>query len=218
MTSSASGWDWPIWQACFITTTATLPDQTRRGRVVLPGGLGCGLLRIVAWHAAAGLAGHADDLGRNAFDRARATHGWRRSNEPPTAWSHWLRFLMPAVSLIDGFVAAEGEGPRHGRRAPLGTIIAGTDAVAVDAVAAAVMGFEPLEIAYLRLAQAMGLGTADPDAITIVGDPITPSRRLPPPLRPTGLLRLAGTTRAERMTPRPHFDPIRARRSTRTEA
>ena len=85
--------------------------------------------------------------------------------------------LMPTVSLIDGFVAAQGDGPRHGRRASLRTIIAGTDAVAVDAVAAAVMGFEPLEIAYLRLAQARGLGTADLGAIAIVGDPISPPRR-----------------------------------------
>ncbi len=126
-------------------------------------------------------------------------------------------FLMPTVSLIDGFVAAEGEGPRHGRRAPLGTIIAGTDAVAVDAVAAAVMGFEPLEIAYLRLAQAMGLGTADRSSITIVGDPLSSSRSF---RRHSSdrLLRLSGTTRASVMTPRPHFDTVRARRSIRTEA
>ena len=95
-------------------------------------------------------------------------------------------FLMPTVSLIDGFVAAEGEGPRHGRRAPLGTIIAGTDAVAVDAVAAAAMGFEPLEIAYLRLAQAMGLGTADLELDHDRRRSPLVVPELPPPLARTG--------------------------------
>ena len=86
-------------------------------------------------------------------------------------------FMKPRVSLIDGFDAMQGEGPRHGRRLALGTVIAGTDPVAVDAVAASIMGFEPREIAYLRQAEIMGLGTADLSAITIVGDPVSASRR-----------------------------------------
>jgi uncharacterized protein (DUF362 family) len=74
--------------------------------------------------------------------------------------------------VVDGFVAMHREGPRHGTPIGLGTIVAGTDAVAVDAVAAAVMGFNPLEIGYLRYAQEAGLGTADLAAIELVGDPI----------------------------------------------
>jgi uncharacterized protein (DUF362 family) len=125
--------------------------------------------------------------------------------------------LMPAVSLIDGFVAMEGEGPRHGRRALLRTIIAGTDSIAVDAVAAALLGFEPLEIAYLRLAQASGLGTADLGSITIVGDPLKPSRSFRRHSTDR-LLRLSSSTQPRVMTPRPHFDFAQARPSTRTEA
>jgi uncharacterized protein (DUF362 family) len=124
--------------------------------------------------------------------------------------------LLPAVALIDGFVAAEGGVLRHERRVPLCTIIAGTDAVAVDAVAAAVMGFEPLEVAYLRLAHAIGLGTADLSAITIVGDPLSPSRSFRRSASDR-LLRLSRTTRASVMLPHPHFDNVRTRRSTRTE-
>lgn len=78
----------------------------------------------------------------------------------------------PHVSIVDGFIAMHREGPRHGTPIRLGTIVAGTDPVAVDAVAAAMMGFDPLEIGYLRYAQEAGLGTADLAAITIVGDPI----------------------------------------------
>jgi len=114
--------------------------------------------------------------------------------------------MMPRVSLIDGFAAMEGEGPRHGRRLALGTVIAGTDPVAVDAVAASIMGFEPREIAYLRQAETMGLGTADLSAITIVGDPISASRRRFRRHSSDRLLRFAGSLPATpAATPRPHF-------------
>lgn len=85
--------------------------------------------------------------------------------------------VKPHVSVVDGFVAMHREGPRHGTPIRLGTVIAGTDAVAVDAVAAAVMGFDPLEIGYLHHAHAAGLGVADLTAIEVVGDPIASVRR-----------------------------------------
>ena len=42
---------------------------------------------------------------------------------------------------------------------------------AIDAIAAAIMGFDPLSIPYLRMCQERGLGVADPRDIEIVGDP-----------------------------------------------
>jgi uncharacterized protein (DUF362 family) len=87
------------------------------------------------------------------------------------------RRVKPHISVVDGFVAMHREGPRHGTPIRLGTVIAGTDAVAVDAVAAAVMGFDPARIGYLARAQAEGLGVIDLDAITILGDPIAAVRR-----------------------------------------
>jgi uncharacterized protein (DUF362 family) len=82
------------------------------------------------------------------------------------------RKTKPHIAVVDGFMGMQGEGPRHGTAVPLGTIIAGTDAVAVDAVSAAVMGFDPAEIGYLAYAHAAGLGVADLDRITVIGDPI----------------------------------------------
>jgi uncharacterized protein (DUF362 family) len=87
------------------------------------------------------------------------------------------RFVGPHVSLVDGFLGMEGEGPRHGSAVKLGVVVAGTDPVAVDAVAAAVMGFDPRSIGFLALAHEAGLGTADLDAITVLGDSITKVRR-----------------------------------------
>jgi uncharacterized protein (DUF362 family) len=114
--------------------------------------------------------------------------GWRRLSPGDVrflrsvdAMNHNLVALMarvrPHVSVVDGFVAMHREGPRHGTPIRLGTVIAGTDAVAVDAVAAAIMGFPPQQIGYLQYAHEAGLGVADLDAITIVGDPIATVRR-----------------------------------------
>lgn len=87
------------------------------------------------------------------------------------------RVVKPHVSIVDGFVGMHREGPRHGTPMALGVVVAGTDAVAVDAVASAVMGFDPLRIGYLAYAEAAGLGTACLEAIEIVGDPIATVRR-----------------------------------------
>lgn len=83
----------------------------------------------------------------------------------------------PHVAVVDGFLAMHGEGPRHGTPIKLKTVIAGTDAVAVDAVAAAMMGFEPRQIGYLVYAEAAGLGVIDLARITLVGDSLDPGRR-----------------------------------------
>jgi uncharacterized protein (DUF362 family) len=123
--------------------------------------------------------------------------------------------LLPRFSLIDGFSGMQGEGPRYGGRVPLGTVIAGNDAVAVDAVAASLMGFEPMEIGYLRQAQAMGLGTADLSAITVVGDPMSQLRRRFRRHAQDRLLRLAGSPGSpvrQSGSPRPHFGSVPSQR------
>jgi hypothetical protein len=43
--------------------------------------------------------------------------------------------------------------------------------VAVDAVAAKLMGFKPMDIPYIRLAHEAGLGVGRPEEIQVVGDP-----------------------------------------------
>ena len=87
------------------------------------------------------------------------------------------RKTKPHLSVVDGFVGMHREGPRHGTPIKLRTVIAGTDAVAVDAVAAAVMGFDPRAIGYLHYAQEAGLGVIDLGAITVLGDPIEDVRQ-----------------------------------------
>ncbi len=109
--------------------------------------------------------------------------------------------------------AMHREGPRHGTPIRLGTVIAGTDAVAVDAVAAAVMGFDPRQVGYLRYAEAAGLGVADLDAIAVVGDPIARSAAGSSRTRTTRSS-ATGTASPRPPSPRPHI-PTRLGREDR---
>jgi uncharacterized protein (DUF362 family) len=73
-------------------------------------------------------------------------------------------------AVMDGTTAGDGPGPRTMRPVVKDVMLASEDQVAVDAVAARMMGFDPLAIPYLRMAQEDGLGMADPKDIRIVGD------------------------------------------------
>jgi hypothetical protein len=82
------------------------------------------------------------------------------------------RELHPHVfAVMDGTVMGDGAGPRTMIPRVGNLILASADQVAIDAIAARIMGFDPLAIPYLRMCQERGLGVADPRAIEIVGDP-----------------------------------------------
>ena len=51
-------------------------------------------------------------------------------------------------------------------------ILAGADQVAIDAVAASMMGFDPMSIGFIRLAHDQGLGTGRVEEIEVVGEDI----------------------------------------------
>jgi uncharacterized protein (DUF362 family) len=69
--------------------------------------------------------------------------------------------LRPALTVIDGFVGMEGEGPIDGTPVQMNLIIAGTDPVATDATACRAMGFNPYEIKHIRRAYEKGLGNSE---------------------------------------------------------
>jgi uncharacterized protein (DUF362 family) len=76
-------------------------------------------------------------------------------------------------ALMDGSTAGDGAGPRLMRPAIKNIILASSDQVAIDAVAAKLMGFEPLTIRYIRLAHECGLGAGDLNEIELVGDDVS---------------------------------------------
>ncbi|OIP43407.1 iron-sulfur cluster-binding protein [Candidatus Desantisbacteria bacterium CG2_30_40_21] len=74
-------------------------------------------------------------------------------------------------AVMDGTFAGDGPGPRCMIPHVKNVILASNDQVAIDAVAAMLMGFDPLrDIKFIRLAHDLGLGCGDISEIEIVGD------------------------------------------------
>jgi uncharacterized protein (DUF362 family) len=80
------------------------------------------------------------------------------------------RIHRGVFAVMDGTFAGDGPGPRCMVPHVKNVILASADQVAIDAVAARLMGFDPMSIKYIRLAHDLGLGCGDPREIEIVGD------------------------------------------------
>jgi uncharacterized protein (DUF362 family) len=84
------------------------------------------------------------------------------------------RELHPNVfAVMDGAVAGDGAGPRTMVPSIRNVLLASADSVAIDAVAARIMGFEPMDIPYIRMATEMGLGEGRINQIEIAGEDIS---------------------------------------------
>ncbi len=83
------------------------------------------------------------------------------------------QLIQPPLTIVDGIVAMEGDGPGSGSPRRLGLIVAGTDAVAVDAVIAELLRVRPQDYPTLRLAASEGYGTPNLGDITVLGEEIT---------------------------------------------
>ncbi|MFH0827401.1 MAG: DUF362 domain-containing protein [Candidatus Omnitrophota bacterium] len=78
--------------------------------------------------------------------------------------------IRPALTVVDGIVAMEGDGPgTSGRPHELNLVLAGSDSVALDSVMARMMGVEPLDVPTTKEAARRGLGVADIASIELVG-------------------------------------------------
>ncbi len=80
--------------------------------------------------------------------------------------------IHPGIfAVMDGTFAGDGPGPRCMIPHVKNVLLASADQVAIDAVAAKLMGFNPLDdCKFIRLAHDLGLGCGDVDEIEIVGD------------------------------------------------
>jgi hypothetical protein len=84
------------------------------------------------------------------------------------------RELHPKVlAVMDGTVCGDGAGPRTMIPRIGNVLLASYDSVAIDAISARIMGFDPMSIPYLHMCHERGLGVAEFDAIDIVGDDIS---------------------------------------------
>ena len=102
--------------------------------------------------------------------------------------------VAPALHVMDGIVAMEGNGPASGRPRELGVLLASTDGVALDAVASAIIGFRPGEIDTTRIAAERGLGTASLERVRMTGVPLAEARATDFDLPSNRLLKLVPET------------------------
>lgn len=83
-------------------------------------------------------------------------------------------FVRPRFSVLDATVSMEGNGPKSGFPRVTDLILSSSDMVALDAVSAKIMGFDPKEIDHIRYAARRGLGTDDPGEMELRGEDISP--------------------------------------------
>jgi uncharacterized protein (DUF362 family)/Pyruvate/2-oxoacid:ferredoxin oxidoreductase delta subunit len=77
--------------------------------------------------------------------------------------------LKPHLTIVDAVTAMEGNGPAHGRPLPVGVLLAGCDAVAVDTVGCTALRIPPAAVPMIRMAAACNLGCMDKAGIECVG-------------------------------------------------
>lgn len=82
--------------------------------------------------------------------------------------------IHPGIfAVTDGTFAGDGPGPRAMRWHAKNVILASADQVAIDAVSAKMMGFDPMSVKFIWMAHELGLGCGDMRDIEIVGEDIS---------------------------------------------
>jgi len=78
--------------------------------------------------------------------------------------------LAPVITIIDGIVAMEGNGPINGKPKKLGVLIASSEPIACERVCCELIGLVPEELPMLRTARKIGYGCSELSDINILGD------------------------------------------------
>lgn len=114
---------------------------------------------------------------KNAFGGLLSTH-----RHYTHTWIHRTLVDLLAIqkeihtglfAIMDGTTAGNGPGPRTMIPVVKDYMLASSDQVAIDAVAAKMMGFDPMSLEFIRVAHEDGLGVGDPRDIEIVGDDVS---------------------------------------------
>lgn len=78
----------------------------------------------------------------------------------------------PDLAIMDGVLAMEDLGPSHGQAKEAGVIISSTDSVALDSVAASIIGYNPMDIPTIKDAYMRDLGKGNLEEIEVLGEQI----------------------------------------------
>lgn len=104
-----------------------------------------------------------------------AVYGWPKNllhfRGIPASILDLAATIRPGLVIVDGITGMEGDGPIMGHARPVGLIAMGTDAAAVDATCARVIGIDPARVPYLVRAGEY-LGQIDPARIDQRGESV----------------------------------------------
>lgn len=78
--------------------------------------------------------------------------------------------IKPDLTIVDGMIGQDGEGPLYGRQANLGVLLAGRDSLTIDLVACKLVNVDPMTVGHLRL----GLEQLGGRRARTLGDKIAP--------------------------------------------
>lgn len=79
--------------------------------------------------------------------------------------------VKPSLTMVDSIIAMEGDGPAtSGKLRNTGLLLASSDCVALDSVLALIMNLEPFDILTTKEAAKRGLGIADINSISVLGE------------------------------------------------
>ena len=80
--------------------------------------------------------------------------------------------ISPALTIIDGIIGMEGNGPGSGTPKEIGIILASRDAVAMDRIICEIIGAEPEKLFILSAARELGYGNTELKSIDVKGENI----------------------------------------------
>jgi uncharacterized protein (DUF362 family)/Pyruvate/2-oxoacid:ferredoxin oxidoreductase delta subunit len=81
-----------------------------------------------------------------------------------------LSLASPGLTIMDGILSMEGDGPSSGTPRPTNLLLASCDPVALDAIVGEIIGLGPNQVSITRKASEAGLGIGWPDAVKVIGE------------------------------------------------
>jgi uncharacterized protein (DUF362 family) len=113
-------------------------------------------------------------LNPGAVNGAKPISYKRNMHSGGSRFLHYNMFLimphvMPDFAIIDGIEGMEGNGPINGTAVDHKIAMASFDPVAIDSMAARLMGIPLEDVGYLNYLAAAGMGNVDRDKIDIIG-------------------------------------------------
>jgi uncharacterized protein (DUF362 family) len=120
--------------------------------------------------------GFKNAMGLLPYNLRQRNHNWALDQKLVDL----LYLVQPDLTLVDGVVGGEGNCPAPVDPVDSQVLVAGTNALETDRVAARLMGFDPESIPLLRLAGEMGFG--HPDSAILGKAAVCPFRPADPSL------------------------------------